>query len=99
MSAASAFAAASSLSASATISATISVASAAGAAALAGLAQVLDLLGIEALANPRAKQFDEMFRRRAGSKPELHAVADMLERSRRRLPLQSVHVHVQTMPR
>ena len=35
---------------------------------------------------------------RAGAEPELHAVLHMLQRVRRRLPLQFVHIHVLTMP-
>ena len=35
---------------------------------------------------------------RAGAEPELHAVADVLQGFRRRLPLQLVHIHVLTMP-
>ena len=47
-------------------------------------------------AHPLAEQLDEMLGGRAGAEPELHAVAHMLQRPRRRLPFQFVHVHVQT---
>src|SRR5258708_4985091 len=45
-----------------------------------------------------AEQVDEMFCGRTGAEPELHAVLDMLQRARRGLPFQCVHVHVTTMP-
>ena len=41
-----------------------------------------------------AEQLDEMLGGRAGAEPELHAVAHLLEGTRRSLPLQLVHVHV-----
>ena len=43
-----------------------------------------------------AEQLDEMLRGRAGPEPELHAVLHMLQRARRSLPFQFVHVHLQT---
>ena len=45
-----------------------------------------------------AEKLDEMLRGRAGPEPELHAVPHMLQRARRRLPFQFVHVHLQTTP-
>ena len=41
-----------------------------------------------------AEQLDKMLRGRTGAEPELHAIAHMLQRTRRRLPLKSVHIHV-----
>ena len=54
---------------------------------------------IESAAHPLTEQFDKMLRGRAGAEPELHAVANLLERTCRRLPFQCVHVHVQTSAR
>jgi hypothetical protein len=36
-----------------------------------------------------------MFRGRTGAEAQLHSVAHMFERTGRRLPFQSVHIHVQ----
>ncbi|MET4828632.1 hypothetical protein ABH972_006221 [Bradyrhizobium ottawaense] len=41
-----------------------------------------------------AEQLDEMLGGRAGAEPELHAVPHLLERARRGLSLQLVHIHV-----
>ena len=48
---------------------------------------------LQAGAHLFAEQVDEMLGGRAGAEPELHAVAHMLQRARRRLPFQCVHVH------
>jgi hypothetical protein len=39
-----------------------------------------------------------MFRGRTGAEAQLHSVAHMFERTGRRLPFQSVHIHVQQCP-
>jgi hypothetical protein len=38
-----------------------------------------------------------MLRGRAGAEAKLHAVAHMFERTRRRLPFQFIHIHVQNI--
>jgi hypothetical protein len=43
--------------------------------------------------NPLAQQFDKMLRGRTGAEPQLHAILHMLQRLRRSLSLQSIHIH------
>ena len=45
-----------------------------------------------------AEQVDEMLRGRTGAEAELHAVAHLLQRARRRLPFQFFHIHAMAMP-
>jgi hypothetical protein len=53
---------------------------------------------VQPVAHPRAQQLDEMLGGRAGAEAELHPALHEIERARRRLAFQFIHVHVKTIP-